>query len=288
MLFSIDPLFSEAVKKGFDFITPPNNHGYDASVVMVPKKNGDSWRLYYRIDMLSCGLIVCTVRDRAYNNLVAVLTFTDCQHGQIEIERAELYRNGSNYPYRVETNSRYMGKYEEIACFVYGAIMGGMLSSEAARELAERPETATCDNSPTAPESRPQSATETAKTPASDTDSTEATKATQGATTPARETANGETTPASSLAGETTPKSPAEPARSHQAATDGTTQASAQIPRHACENAPQRTKGVQGMKYTTAQNKAPPRGESRIRPKNRHFSGEKYGSPFLAIVFFEN
>ena len=191
MTFSINPLFSDAVKRGFTFHTPSNDHGYDASVVMIPKK--DTWRLYYRIDMLSCGLIVCTVRDRAYNRLETIVTFSGCQHGQIEIERAELYRNGSNYPYRVETHSRYMGKYEEIACFVYGAIMGGLLVSQNATEMTE---TTTCDNLPTTPETRPQSATETAETPASDTERTEATR---GSATHARETANGETTQASAL-----------------------------------------------------------------------------------------
>ena len=159
MLFNINPANADKVKKSF--IVEQNNHahGYTASAILTAKNS----RLNYNYEISKvCDIVVCTVRHKETDTLTAVVVFSSFTDDSIEIDKAELYRNCSNYPYRTEYNSRYLKKYDQIACIVHGAISAGLLIDAAEAPTAE--ETATGKEITTEGETTPQEGTESAQT----------------------------------------------------------------------------------------------------------------------------
>lgn len=97
------------------------------------------------------------------DTMEAVAVFRNFTPESIEIEKADLYRNCSNYPYRTETADRYMRKYDQIACIVHGAISAGLLYDT--QEATTSAETIEDKEITTKDENRPQEAAETATEP---------------------------------------------------------------------------------------------------------------------------
>lgn len=159
MLFNISPQNAEKAKKAFTTARPAHVYGYTQSAILTPKNH--RMKCCYQIDILH-DIIVCTIRHQEAETVEAVITARAFTDNSIEIERAELYRNASNYPYRTETNDRYMRKYDQIACIIHGAISAGLLFdvSEKPQETTE----ATTAQNTTCTDREPQRATEDAQT----------------------------------------------------------------------------------------------------------------------------
>ena len=159
MLFNIAPQNAEKAKKAFITAKPAHVYGYTASAILTPKN--PRMIFSYQIDQLH-DIIVCTIRHQEAETVEAVITARAFTDNSIEIERAELYRNASNYPYRTETNDRYMRKYDQIACIIHGAIAAGLLF-----DVSEKPQEttgATTAKDTTCTDREPQRATEDAQT----------------------------------------------------------------------------------------------------------------------------
>lgn len=159
MLFNISPQNAEKAKKAFTTARPAHVYGYTQSAILTPKNH--RMKCCYQIDILH-DIIVCTIRHQEAETVEAVITARAFTDNSIEIERAELYRNASNYPYRTETSDRYMRKYDQIACIIHGAISAGLLFdvSEKPQETTE----ATTAQNTTCTDREPQRATEDAQT----------------------------------------------------------------------------------------------------------------------------
>lgn len=159
MLFNIAPQNAEKAKRAFATARPAHVYGYTKSAILTPKNT--RMKYCYQIDTMH-DIIVCTIRHQEAETVEAVVTARAFTDNSIEIERAELYRNASNYPYRTETNDRYMRKYDQIACIIHGAISAGLLFdvSEKPQETTE----ATTAQDTTCTDREPQRATEDAQT----------------------------------------------------------------------------------------------------------------------------
>ena len=137
MIFNIAPANAERAPKCFTAERNPHNYGYKKSAILTPKNK----RLFYtyQIDIIDTSCIVCTVRHQESGTLVAVVKLSGYTAESIEVEKGDLYRNCSNYPYRTEYNNRYLKKYDQIACIVHGAITAGLLFDEEQPETAPEP-----------------------------------------------------------------------------------------------------------------------------------------------------
>ena len=124
MQFSIHENNAAKVARSFTATPPRHFSGYTKSAVL--KANSAIITHYYEISIVY-DIIVCTVRNLDTHALVAIVDFTKCEGKYITVTKAELFRNGSNYPYRTETHERYLKKYDQIACIVHGAITAGLL-----------------------------------------------------------------------------------------------------------------------------------------------------------------
>lgn len=160
MLFNIAPQNAEKAKKAFTTAKPAHVYGYTKAAILTPKNRRMSF--YYEIDIIQ-DIIVCTIRHKETDTMEAVAVFRSFTPESIEIEKADLYRNCSNYPYRTETADRYMRKYDQIACIVHGAIAAGLLYDT--QEATTSAETIEDKENTTKDENRPQEATETTTEP---------------------------------------------------------------------------------------------------------------------------
>lgn len=173
MLFRIAKENQERAARAFTVEREKHNFGYKKSGILYPKSNRIMH--YYEIDVIDADRIICTVRHKNTDCIVALVWLSGYTPESIEVDQAELYRNCSNYPYRREYNEKYLKKYDQIACVVHGAIINGLLFDA---ESDKEPE-AVIDTTTTKTEQ--QRATETAQktaddttTAGSDTDRTEA------------------------------------------------------------------------------------------------------------------
>lgn len=161
MLFRIAEENKQKAAHAFIVERLAHDNGYKKSAMLYPKSNRIMH--YYEIDMLDADRIICTVRHKNTDCIVALVWLSGYAPESIEVDQAELYRNCSNYPYRREYNSKYLKKYDQIACIVHGAIINGLLFDA---ESDKEPETVT---DTTTTETEPQRATETAQKTADDT-----------------------------------------------------------------------------------------------------------------------
>ena len=173
MLFRIAEANKQRAAHAFTVERIAHDYGYKKSAMLYPKSNRIMH--YYEIDVIDADRIICTVRHKNTDCIVALVWLSGYTPESIEVDQAELYRNCSNYPYRREYNEKYLKKYDQIACVVHGAIINGLLFDT---ESDKEPE-AVKDTTPT--ETEPQRATESAQktavdttTAGSDTDRTEA------------------------------------------------------------------------------------------------------------------
>ena len=125
MLFRIAKENQERAGKAFTVELEKNNFGYKKSGILKPKSNRIMH--YYEVDMIDADRIICTVRHKNNDCIVALVWLSGYTPESIEVDQAELYRNCSNYPYRREYNEKYLKKYDQIACIVHGAIAAGLL-----------------------------------------------------------------------------------------------------------------------------------------------------------------
>ena len=160
MLFRIAKANQERAAKAFTVEREKHNFGYKKSGILKPKSNHIMH--YYEVDMIDADRIICTVRHKNNDCIVALVWLSGYTPESIEVDQAELYRNCSNYPYRREYNEKYLKKYDQIACIVHGAIAAGLLFD--AVEAPTTEETSTTAQNTTCTDREPQRATEDAQT----------------------------------------------------------------------------------------------------------------------------
>lgn len=124
MLAKINSNNKGRVKASFTAEESRHVYGYEKSVTLTPKNARCIFE--YQIDDIK-DMFVCTIRRKDIDTIEAVVVFRNYTADGIEIDKADLYRNCSNYPYRTETSSRYLAKYDQIACIVHGAITDDLL-----------------------------------------------------------------------------------------------------------------------------------------------------------------
>lgn len=159
MLFRIAKENQERAGKAFTVEREKNNFGYKKSGILKPKSNRIMH--YYEVDMIDADRIICTVRHKNNDCIVALVWLSGYTPDFIEVDQAELYRNCSNYPYRREYNEKYLKKYDQIACIVHGAIAAGLLFDTVEAPTTEETSEAGQDTACT--DTEPQEGTETAQ-----------------------------------------------------------------------------------------------------------------------------
>jgi len=159
MLFRIAKGNQERAARAFTVEREKYNFGYLKSGILKPKSN--CIMHYYEIDMIDADRIVCTVRHKNTDCIVALVWLSGYTPESIEVDQAELYRNCSNYPYRREYNEKYLKKYDQIACIVHGAIAAGLLFDTVEAPTTEETSEAAQDTACT--DKEPHRATETAQ-----------------------------------------------------------------------------------------------------------------------------
>lgn len=157
MLFRIAKENQERAGKAFTVEREKNNFGYKKSGILKPKSNRIMH--YYEVDMIDADRIICTVRHKNNDCIVALVWLSGYTPDSIEVDQAELYRNCSNYPYRREYNEKYLKKYDQIACIVHGAIAAGLLFDTVEAPTTE--ETSEAAQDTTCTDKEPQEGTET-------------------------------------------------------------------------------------------------------------------------------
>lgn len=126
MIFNIAESNAERVKKAFTATENPHTlPGYKKSAILKPRSRRAS--CVYEVNIIDNTCIVCTVIHEDTETTEAIIKLCQYTPVSIEVERGELFRNCSNYPYRTETNNRYLKKYDQIACIIHGAIKAGLL-----------------------------------------------------------------------------------------------------------------------------------------------------------------
>lgn len=159
MLFRIAKENQERAARAFTAEREKHNFGYKKSGILKPKS--DRIMHYYEVDMIDADRIICTVRHKNNDCIVALVWLSGYTPDSIEVDQAELYRNCSNYPYRREYNEKYLKKYDQIACIVHGAIAAGLLFDTVEAPTTE--ETSTTAQDTTCTDKEPQEGTETAQ-----------------------------------------------------------------------------------------------------------------------------
>lgn len=159
MLFRIAEENKQRAAHAFTVERIAHDYGYKKSAMLYPKSNRIMH--YYEIDMLDADRIICTVRHKNTDCIVALVLLSGYTPDSIEVDQAELYRNCSNYPYRREYNEKYLKKYDQIACIVHGAIAAGLLFDTVEAPTTEETSEAVQDT--TCTDTEPQEGTETAQ-----------------------------------------------------------------------------------------------------------------------------
>ena len=159
MLFRIAEENKQRAAHAFTVEKIPHDYGYKKSAMLYPKSNRIMH--YYEIDMIDTDRIVCTVRHKNTDCIVALVWLSGYTPESIEVDQAELYRNCSNYPYRREYNEKYLKKYDQIACIVHGAIAAGLLFDTA--ETPTEPETSEAGQDTACTDKEPQEGAEMAQ-----------------------------------------------------------------------------------------------------------------------------
>lgn len=162
MLFRIAEENKQRAAHAFTVERIAHDYGYKKSAMLYPKNK--CIMHYYEIDMLDADRIICTVRHKNTDCIVALVWLSEYSPESIEVDQAELYRNCSNYPYRREYNEKYLKKYDQIACIVHGAIAAGLLFDTA--EAPTEEETSTAGQDTACTDTEPQRAAQSEGTTA--------------------------------------------------------------------------------------------------------------------------
>lgn len=135
--FFISENTAEIVKNNFTVSPAPNDHGYSAAIHLQapPQLGGHVYTLYSLKGPRPLYVLEATEAPTAGARR-AFLTFTDYTPGEITLQYCQIYKGGSNYGRR-EESERLLNKYSQLACILYGAIAAGLL------ETAEQPQPVT-------------------------------------------------------------------------------------------------------------------------------------------------
>lgn len=122
--FTLNPQNKEVVKRSFIATNPGNAAGFHKTVLLTPKNSRCSF--VYQINTYNDKYFV-TIKHKECNSIECTVDFSELNNDTLTVDKAEVFKNCSPYPCRTETAEKFLRKYDQIACIVYGALKADLL-----------------------------------------------------------------------------------------------------------------------------------------------------------------